>query len=136
MLQDPLYRTSHYRLWLGGRPVAGFDDIKAPTRDKYDVITLERGVTHDLAFALWARGNGGRRNLAIELLNAAGQPVVRYKFYNSWVAHYPAMPNLDANANAIAIQHIKLENEGWERDTQLPGSALFIGFYWPILRKK
>jgi hypothetical protein len=27
------------------------------------------------------------------------------------------LPDLDANANAIAIEHIKLENEGWERDT-------------------
>ena len=26
------------------------------------------------------------------------------------------MPDLDANANAVAIQNIKLENEGWERD--------------------
>jgi hypothetical protein len=26
------------------------------------------------------------------------------------------VPELDANANAVAIQHIKLENEGWDRD--------------------
>jgi hypothetical protein len=30
-----------------------------------------------------------------------------------------ALPDLDSNANAVAIQHIKLENEGWERDTSV-----------------
>ena len=34
------------------------------------------------------------------------------------IAHhkFQALPDLDANANAVAIQTVKLENEGWERD--------------------
>ena len=32
------------------------------------------------------------------------------------MSEYLALPDLDANANAVAIQHIKIENEGWERD--------------------
>ena len=36
--------------------------------------------------------------------------------YRCWVSEYQALPDLDANANAVAIQTIKLENEGWERD--------------------
>ena len=35
------------------------------------------------------------------------------------MSEYQALPELDANANAVAIQHIKLENEGWERDTSV-----------------
>jgi phage tail-like protein len=36
--------------------------------------------------------------------------------YRCWVSDYQALPDLDANANAVAIQTLKLENEGWERD--------------------
>lgn len=104
---------------------------KSPGRTKYDPITLERGVTQDAAFEAWARkvwnlgaGPGTevslkdfRRDLILELQNEAGQPVVKYKIYRCWVSEYQSMPDLDANANAVAIQHIKIENEGWERDT-------------------
>jgi len=103
---------------------------KSPGRNKYDPITLERGVTHDLEFEKWATlvwnvaaGAGAevslanfRKNVIIDLFNEAGQKVISYKVYRCWVSEYQAMPDLDANANAIAIQHIKLENEGWERD--------------------
>ena len=57
-----------------------------------------------------------RKDITIELFNEAGQKVISYKVYRCWVSEYQAMPDLDANANAVAIQHIKLENEGWERD--------------------
>ncbi|MGH9937590.1 MAG: phage tail protein, partial [Blastocatellia bacterium] len=49
-----------------------------------------------------------------------GQKVLAYKVYRCWVSDYQAMPDLDANANAVAIQTIKLENEGWERDADVP----------------
>ena len=39
-----------------------------------------------------------------------------YNVFRAWVSEYQALPDLDANANAVAIQTIKLENEGWERD--------------------
>ncbi len=97
---------------------------------KFDAITLERGVTHDVDFEQWAAkiwqiGSGlgaevslkdFRKDLIIDFYNEAGQLAISYKVYRAWVSEYQALPDLDANANAVAIQHIKLENEGWERD--------------------
>jgi len=60
-----------------------------------------------------------RKDIIIEILNEAGQKVLAYKVYRCWVSEYQALPDLDANANAIAIQHIKIENEGWERDNSV-----------------
>lgn len=111
----------------GGDPSTGH---KSPGRTKYEAITLERGVTQDLDFEEWANkiwnvssGPGTeislrdfRRDLILELLNEAGQTVLKYRIYRCWVSEYQSLPDLDANANAVAIQHIKIENEGWERD--------------------
>ena len=110
---------------------------KSPGRSKYEAITLERGVTHDTDFEAWANKvwNYGsklgmevslkdfRKNLTIEFYNEAGQLALAYKVYRAWVSEYQALPDLDANANAVAIQHIKLENEGWERDLSVPEPA-------------
>jgi phage tail-like protein len=63
-----------------------------------------------------------RKNLYLEVYNEAGQLVIAYKIYRCWVSEYQALPDLDANANAIAIEHLKLENEGWERDTSVTES--------------
>ena len=57
-----------------------------------------------------------RKDIIIELYNEAGQLALAYKVFRCWVSEYQALPELDANANAVAIQTIKLENEGWERD--------------------
>ncbi len=57
-----------------------------------------------------------RKDLIIEVYNEAGQLAIAYRLFRCWVSEYQALPDLDANANAVAIQHIKLENEGWERD--------------------
>jgi phage tail-like protein len=103
---------------------------KSPGRSEFEAITLERGVTHDRDFEAWANkvwsfgaGLGGesslrdfRKDLIIEVYNEAGQLALAYKVYRCWVSEYQALPDLDANANAVALQHIKLENEGWERD--------------------
>jgi len=59
------------------------------------------------------------KNLRNALLNEEGQPVWRFFVHRAWVSEYQALPDLDAGANAIAIEHIKLENEGWEQDTTL-----------------
>ncbi|HND10749.1 MAG TPA: phage tail protein [Pseudomonadota bacterium] len=104
---------------------------KLPGRTEYEAITLERGVTHDAEFERWANkvstygaGLGAERSLKdfrkdviIELLNEAGQIAISYRVYRCWVSEYQAMPDLDASGNAVAISHIKLEHEGWERDT-------------------
>jgi len=103
---------------------------KSPGRSEYDAITLERGVTHDPEFEAWSNkvwnwGSGlgsetsladFRKDIIIEVYNEAGQVVLAYTVFRCWVSEWQALPDLDANANAIAIQTIKLENEGWERD--------------------
>ena len=111
----------------GGDPSS---DRKSPGRTQYEAITLERGVTHDTEFEKWANkvwnfGSGlgaevslkdFRKNVIIDFYNEAGQLAISYKVYRCWVSEFQALPDLDANANAVAIQTLKLENEGWERD--------------------
>ena len=106
---------------------------KSPGRVEYEAITLERGVTHDTDFEQWANkvwnftGGAGkeasladfRKDIILELYNEAGQRVIAYKIYRCWVSEFQAQAELDANANAVLIQNIKIENEGWERDTDL-----------------
>jgi phage tail-like protein len=103
---------------------------KSPGRAKFEAVSLERGVTHDTEFEKWANKvwNFGslpgsevsladfRKDIIIEVYNEAGQKVIAYNVFRCWVSDYQALPDLDANANAVAIQTLKLENEGWERD--------------------
>lgn len=106
---------------------------KSPGLTSFAPITLDRGITHDTEFEQWANkvwhfGSGPgsesslkdfRKNLIIEVYNEAGQLVIAYKVYRCWVSEYSALPDLDASANAVAIEHIRIENEGWERDTSV-----------------
>ena len=106
---------------------------KSPGRTEFDAITLERGVTHDIIFEQWANkvwnfGSGlgkevslkdFRKDLILEVYNEAGQLAISYNIFRCWVSEYQAMPDFDANANAVAIQHLKLENEGWQRDVSV-----------------
>ena len=149
---DP-YRTFKFQVLMDdGQPVAGLKKMSAlkktteavdwrtggdpthvrklPGGTKYEAITLERGVTHDVEFERWANkvwnfGSGlgsetslkdFRKDIIIEMYNEAGQLVIAYKVYRCWVSEYQPLPDLDANANAVAIQTLKLDNEGWERD--------------------
>jgi phage tail-like protein len=110
---------------------------KSPGRTEYEAITLERGVTHDTEFEIWATkvwnfgaGLGSevslkdfRKDITLEVYNEAGQLALAYNIFRCWVSEYQAQPDLDANANAVAIQHIKLENEGWARDLTVPEPA-------------
>jgi len=107
---------------------------KSPGRTEYDAITLDRGVTFDTEFEKWANKvwhlGGGlgfevslkdfRKEITIEVYNEAGKLALSYFVHRCWVSEYQSLPDLDANANAVAIQHIKLENEGWERDDKVP----------------
>jgi phage tail-like protein len=104
---------------------------KSPGKAKMEALTLERGLTQDMEFHDWAgrvwnfgAGLGSevslkdfRKNIYLELYNEAGQLVIAYKIYRCWVSEYQALPDLDASANAIAVEHIKIEHEGFERDT-------------------
>lgn len=151
---DP-YKTYKFRVKWDGRYVAGVSKVGAlkrtteavthreggdpssdrvsPGRTKYEPITLERGVTHDVEFEQWANkiwnyGSGlgaevslkdFRKDIIIEVYNEAGQLVLAYKVYRCWVSAYTALPDLDASANAVAIQSITLQHEGWERDLEV-----------------
>lgn len=155
---DP-YKNFKFRVKWDGRYVAGVSKVgslkrsteivehreggdpstsrKSPGRSKFEAITLERGVTHDLEFEKWANkvwnfGSGlgaetslkdFRKDLIIELYNEAGQLAIAYKVFRAWVSEFQALPDLDANANAVAIQTLKLENEGWERDYEVAEPA-------------
>jgi phage tail-like protein len=115
---------------------------KSPGRTEFEAITLERGVTHDTEFEKWANkvwnfGSGlgaevslkdFRKDVILDVYNEAGQLVLSYRLFRCWVSEFQALPDLDANANAIAIQSLKLENEGWERDYSVtePSEPTFV----------
>jgi phage tail-like protein len=110
--------------------------FKLPMRTDYDAIMLERGVVLNATeFEVWANSvfsyaNSAsgletslanfRRDLVIEVYDETGQKAVAYQVFNCWVSEYQPIADLDANTNAVLIQHIKVENEGWARDTSVP----------------
>ena len=110
---------------------------KSPGRTEFEAVTLERGVTHDPEFERWANkvwnfGSGlgaevslkdFRKDIILEVYNEAGQLALAYRIYRCWVSEFQAQADLDANANAVLIQSIKLENEGWERDYEVTEPA-------------
>ena len=105
----------------------------SPARTKYEAITLKRGVTHDTEFEKWANKvwsksfgvdaevslKDSRKDIIVDVFDEAGQKAISYKIYRCWISEYQALPDFDANANAIAIERIKLEYEGWERDNEV-----------------
>jgi len=152
---DP-YKNFKFRVKWDGKYVAGISKVsglkrttevvehreggdpstsrKSPGRNKFEPITLDRGVTHDPEFEKWANkvwtfgaGLGAevslkdfRKDIIIEVYNEAGQLALAYKVFRCWVSEFQAMADLDANANAVLIQHLQLQNEGWERDVEVP----------------
>jgi phage tail-like protein len=160
---DP-YKNFKFRVKWDGRVVAGISKVgalkrtteavehreggdpstvrKSPGQTKYEPVTLERGVTHDVEFEQWANkvwnfGSGlgsevslkdFRKNIVIEVYNEAGQLALAYKVFRCWVSEYQAVPELDASANAVAIQTLTLQHEGWERDYEVaePAEPSFI----------
>jgi phage tail-like protein len=152
---DP-YKNFKFRVKWDGRYVAGVSKVsalkrttevvehreggdpstsrKSPGRNKFEAVTIERGVTHDPEFEAWAAKTWQlgaapgaevsladfRKDLILDFFNEAGQLAISYKLYRCWVSEYQALPDLDANANAVAIQHIKIELEGWDRDVSVP----------------
>jgi phage tail-like protein len=120
-------RTEVIEHRAGGDPSSS---RKSPGRTSYDAITLERGVSHDTAFEDWAdkvsqygAGLGSevslasyRKDIQLEFMNEAGQVVIVYDLYRCWVSEYQALPELDANASGVALEHITLQCEGWQRD--------------------
>jgi phage tail-like protein len=106
--------------------------FKGLGRMKYDPVTLERGITQDKTFINWADSaqrldNGNpivtlsqlRQDIRIQLMNEEGQPVLGFILHRCWVSEFQALPDLDAGANVIALEHVKVENEGWEVDPKV-----------------
>ena len=104
----------------------------SPSGWSFEPITVDRGVTHDPEFENWANlvyhtdGDAAislknfRKDIIIELLNEQGLVAKAYKVYRCWVSEYTALPELDASGNAVAIESMVLQNEGWERDMEVP----------------
>lgn len=147
---DP-YRTFKFQVLIDGQPVAGLKKMSAlkktteavdwrtggdpthvrklPGGTKYEAISLEQGLTHDLVFEQWANlvnnidGDSGmslvkfRKDIVINVLNLQGTVAISYQIKRAWVSEYQALPDFDAGAtNAVGIQTIKLEHEGWYRE--------------------
>jgi phage tail-like protein len=155
---DP-YKNFKFRVKWDGRFVAGVSKVstlqrttgvvthgeggdpsssaKSLSRTQVHAIILERGVTYDAEFELWANtvhnsaeGSGtetslrdSRKDMILEVYNEAGQLALAYKIFRAWVSEFQALPDLDANA--IAIERLKLETEGWERDQEVKEPAEF-----------
>ena len=122
---DP-YKNFQFRVSWDGRFVAGFTKVTGVGhRNKYEAITLERGVTHDIDFARWANDVSGktrRKDIVLEVHNEAGELAIAYKVFRCLVSEFEALPDLDADTNAVAIRRMKLESEGWERARSSPPS--------------
>jgi phage tail-like protein len=150
---DP-YKSFKFRIKWDGRYVAGVSKVTAlkrstepvshreggdpstprlsPSSWKFEPVTVERGVTHDVEFEAWANkvhdtdGDAAmslkefRKDITIELLNEQGQIAKAYKVFRCWVSEYTTLPDLDSNTNTIAIESMVLQNEGWERDEAVP----------------
>ncbi len=150
---DP-YKNMKFRVKWDGKYVAGVSKVSAlkkstepvthreggdpstsrvsPSLWKFEPLTFERGITHDLEFENWANLiyntdgdaaislNNFRKDIIIELLNEQGVVAKAYKVFRCWVSEYQSLPELDANAHAIAIERMVLQNEGWERDVAVP----------------
>jgi len=121
-----LKKTTEVTDWReGGDPSVS---RKLPGKTSYEAITLEAGVTHDVAFEDWANkvnnfsGDADmslkdfRKDVTIDVFNLQGVKVFSYNVYRCWVSEYQALPELDAGGNAVMIRTVKLENEGWDRD--------------------
>ncbi len=170
--QDP-YKNFKFRLKWDGRYVAGISRISAlkrvtevvevrdggdpsnvrrsPGLTRFEPITIERGVTHDLEFERWANkvwqlggGQGGevslkdfRKDMVLEIYNEAGQLVLAYLIYRCWPSEFQVLPDLDANGNGVAIQSLVIQNEGFERDRSVgePEEGGGRGIGWVCRRR-
>jgi phage tail-like protein len=149
----------NFKFWVkwDGKVVAGVNTIGALTRRRgevswrdgadpssprtsrgqvgYEPITLERGMTADVAFERWANKvwydpnsapsdqevaiKDFRKDISIMLLNEAGRVVTTWNIYRCWVSEFTALPDLDASFDAVAILSMTIQNEGWSRDSSV-----------------
>lgn len=103
----------------------------SPGRTSFEPITLEKGITFSRDFEEWANlvysveGDAAvslknfRRDLIIDVMNLQGVVVKKYNIFRCWVSEYTALPDLDANANAVMLESVVVQNEGWSRDESI-----------------
>ncbi|HET7229088.1 MAG TPA: phage tail protein [Longimicrobium sp.] len=148
------YHNFPFVVSWGGQPVAGVSLVSGLARSTEPIgyregadpiatpvspgpsqpspVTLERGVTHDQAFASWARNvwNGAagtppaganivRKDLYLALYNEAGQKVAGYNLYRCWPSAFETMDAFAASGSAVVIERLVLQMDGWERDASV-----------------
>ena len=94
---------------------------------KYEPITLERGISADPAFVAWMNRvntyqavgmtrfehfHDFRKDFQIEVYSLSNEKVMVVTIYNAWPSKLILLPDLDANANEVAIETLELQNEG------------------------
>jgi phage tail-like protein len=130
---DP-YKSYRFVLYMNGRAVAGANRVdlpasqdvveyragndplhvrKLPGRNKYETITLQRGLTHDVAFANWAAsaGAGAHASLGLKSFDLSGRLQASYRLTNCWTSSDRALPPLNGKGNDVAIEHLELQCE-------------------------
>lgn len=133
-----LTRSTQVVSWREGGAPQG--TRRLPGQTEYGPVTLERGITFDTAFEQWANkvwyypntGKLGnevslkdfRMDINIQLMNQAGQLVMSYYVFSCWPSEYIALPELDGSANAVALESLTLQNEGWTRDDSVQAPTL------------
>jgi phage tail-like protein len=104
-----------------------------PGGTSYEPVILEQGLTHDPVFETWANkvnnleGDAAmslkefRKDIVINVLNLQGKVAISYKLSRAWVSDFQALPDFDSiTMNAVGIQSITLQHEGWQRDAGTP----------------
>jgi phage tail-like protein len=128
---DP-YKSYRFVLYKDGRAVAGAtrqtpltsshevvkhraggdpgSSRRSPGRNKFEPITLERGVTQDTGFANWAQSSASpHASLVLKEFNSQGKLKRTRRLSGCWSSEYRALPRLNNKGHAIAIEHLKLQ---------------------------
>jgi phage tail-like protein len=138
--RDDPYKAFNFLVEIDGVALAGFSEVsglesetavieyrvggepnrvrKLPGLTKYANIVLKRGVTQNAELWDWRKtvedGNVDRRNGSIILLDDSRTPVVRWNFFEGWIAKWQG-PALNASGDEVAIERIEIAHERLER---------------------
>ncbi|RPJ86089.1 MAG: phage tail protein [Acidobacteria bacterium] len=136
---DPL-RNFRFRLEIDGIQQAGFSEVsgfditvdpidyregnepthvrKLPGLTKYGNVTLKWGITDSVELYNWHRqivdGDIKRKNIAIVVVDEAGQDKGRWEIVEAWPSKYDPM-DLNAKGNDVSIETLEICNEGVKR---------------------
>lgn len=98
------------------------DDLtlrKRPGRTKYSNIVLKRGYVSSDELWQWRKkvmdGSVERKSGSVILCNDAGDPVMRYNFFEAWPAKWKGF-TLDGKGTDSVIEEVELVIERLERE--------------------